>query len=64
MVLAGDLVRVDLPVALMERAATSGLLAADVLLRRLGVRGHDVWTRAGAGAYRGVAGGGLVRPRR
>ena len=33
LVVAGDHVRVDLPVALMERAATSGLLAANTLLQ-------------------------------
>ncbi|MEU6131940.1 FAD-dependent oxidoreductase [Saccharopolyspora sp. NPDC047091] len=44
LVLAGDHVRVDLPVALMERAATSGMLAANRLLRQWGLRGHDVWT--------------------
>ncbi|GLZ40543.1 FAD-dependent oxidoreductase [Actinokineospora sp. NBRC 105648] len=43
-VLAGDLVRVELPVALMERAATTGFLAANTLLARWSVRGHDVWT--------------------
>jgi isorenieratene synthase len=43
-VLAGDLARVDLPVALMERAATSGFLAADALLGRWGLRGHPLWT--------------------
>jgi carotenoid phi-ring synthase / carotenoid chi-ring synthase len=43
-VLAGDLTRVDLPVALMERAATSGLLAANALLGRWGLRGHPLWT--------------------
>ncbi|MFV0126361.1 FAD-dependent oxidoreductase [Streptomyces sp. HMX112] len=42
--LAGDLVRADLPVALMERAATTGFLAANSLLRRWGVRGHPLWT--------------------
>ncbi|MGW7054682.1 FAD-dependent oxidoreductase [Streptomyces sp. NPDC054887] len=41
---AGDLVRCDLPVALMERAATTGFLAANALLRRWGVRGHPLWT--------------------
>ncbi|GHB23566.1 FAD-dependent oxidoreductase [Streptomyces chryseus] len=41
---AGDLVRCDLPVALMERAATTGFLAANTLLRRWGVRGHPLWT--------------------
>jgi isorenieratene synthase len=44
LVLAGDLVRIDLPVALMERAATTGLAAANALLSRWGVRGHDLWT--------------------
>ncbi|GAA1013490.1 FAD-dependent oxidoreductase [Streptomyces thermogriseus] len=44
LVLAGDLVRTDLPVALMERAATSGFLAANALLERWGVRGQTLWT--------------------
>jgi isorenieratene synthase len=43
-VLAGDLTRVDLPVALMERAATSGFLAADALLAQWRLRGHALWT--------------------
>ncbi|MFE1029056.1 FAD-dependent oxidoreductase [Streptomyces sp. NPDC058818] len=43
-VVAGDLVRTDLPVALMERAATSGFLAANALLERWGVRGETLWT--------------------
>ncbi|MCA1695777.1 MAG: FAD-dependent oxidoreductase, partial [Actinobacteria bacterium] len=43
-VLAGDLTRVDLPVALMERAATSGFLAADALLGQWRLRGHPLWT--------------------
>ncbi|MFF6783413.1 FAD-dependent oxidoreductase [Streptomyces sp. NPDC012510] len=43
-VVAGDLVRTDLPVALMERAATSGFLAANTLLERWKVRGENVWT--------------------
>ncbi|WP_372492945.1 FAD-dependent oxidoreductase [Actinoalloteichus caeruleus] len=41
---AGDLTRVDLPVALMERAATSGFMAANVLLGEWGVHGHDLWS--------------------
>lgn len=44
LVLAGDGIRIDLPVALMERAATTGLAAANTLLERFGVRGHDVYT--------------------
>ncbi|HEX2298579.1 MAG TPA: FAD-dependent oxidoreductase, partial [Pseudonocardiaceae bacterium] len=43
-VLAGDLTRVDLPVALMERAATSGFLAANALLAGWGLRGHPLWS--------------------
>ncbi|MET7280644.1 NAD(P)/FAD-dependent oxidoreductase [Kribbella sp. NPDC005582] len=41
-VLAGDGIRVDLPVALMERAATTGLVAANALLSSFGLRGHEV----------------------
>jgi isorenieratene synthase len=43
-VVAGDLVRTRLPVALMERAATTGFLAAGALLERWGVRGPTLWT--------------------
>ncbi|HEY0578886.1 MAG TPA: FAD-dependent oxidoreductase [Pseudonocardia sp.] len=42
LVLAGDFVRADLPVALMERAATTGFLAANALLRRWGVAGEPL----------------------
>ncbi|MEU3461247.1 FAD-dependent oxidoreductase [Streptomyces sp. NPDC006733] len=41
---AGDAVRTDLPVALMERAATTGFLASNALLGRWGVRGQTLWT--------------------
>ncbi len=44
LVLAGDWVRTELPVALMERAATTGFLAANRLLGQWGVRGQDLWT--------------------
>ncbi|MEU7474807.1 FAD-dependent oxidoreductase [Lentzea sp. NPDC042327] len=44
LVLAGDLVRIDLPVALMERAATTGFAAANRLLSRWGVAGTELWT--------------------
>ena len=44
LVLAGDWVRADYPVALMERAATTGILAANRLLSDWGVRGEDVWS--------------------
>jgi carotenoid phi-ring synthase / carotenoid chi-ring synthase len=43
-VLAGDGVRCDYPVALMERAATTGLLAANRLLAGWGLAGHDLWS--------------------
>lgn len=44
LVLAGDGLRVDWPIALMERAAVTGVLAANQLLEGWGVRGEDVWT--------------------
>ena len=44
LVLAGDWVRADYPVALMERAATTGILAANELLAGWGVRGEGLWT--------------------
>ncbi|MBN0046764.1 FAD-dependent oxidoreductase [Streptomyces actuosus] len=56
---AGDLVRSDLPVALMERAATTGFLAANALLERWGVRGQTLWTvpdRGRSAVLRGLAG--------
>jgi isorenieratene synthase len=43
-VLAGDGIRIDLPVALMERAATTGWSAANRLLERFGIRGHELQT--------------------
>ena len=51
LVLAGDLVRIDLPVALMERAATTGAHAANLLLELFGVRGHPLWTVPVAGRW-------------
>ncbi|MGV0605664.1 FAD-dependent oxidoreductase [Mycolicibacterium sp. XJ1904] len=42
--LAGDGIRIDLPVALMERAATTGWSAANLLLKRFGLTGHDLQT--------------------
>ena len=42
--LAGDGIRIDLPVALMERAATTGMAAANTLLDHFGVAGHDMYT--------------------
>ncbi|CAN5450198.1 NAD(P)/FAD-dependent oxidoreductase [soil metagenome] len=43
-VLAGDGIRLDLPVALMERAATTGWTAANRLLGEFGLAGHAVHT--------------------
>ncbi|MFF7177036.1 FAD-dependent oxidoreductase [Streptomyces sp. NPDC008121] len=51
---AGDLVRTGLPVALMERAATSGFLAANALLAGWGVRGQALWTVPRAGRSRAL----------
>jgi carotenoid phi-ring synthase / carotenoid chi-ring synthase len=42
--LAGDGIRIDLPVALMERAATTGWTAANELLGGFGLRGHELHT--------------------
>src|SRR5262249_51762468 len=42
--LAGDGIRIDLPVALMERAATTGWSAANHLLAHYGVTGHQLHT--------------------
>ena len=52
LVLAGDGIRVDLPVALMERAATTGWLAANALLARFGLAGHELHTVPTSGRYR------------
>jgi len=40
LMLAGDGIRIDMPVALMERAATTGWSAANQLLERFGIEGH------------------------
>ncbi len=44
LLLAGDAIRVDLPVALMERAATTGWCAANRLLTSWGLAGHPLHT--------------------
>ncbi|OLT17872.1 isorenieratene synthase [Serinicoccus sp. CUA-874] len=44
LVLAGDGLRTAWPIALMERAAVTGVLAANELLSGWGVRGEDLWT--------------------
>ncbi|QRP42671.1 NAD(P)/FAD-dependent oxidoreductase [Amycolatopsis sp. FDAARGOS 1241] len=42
LVLAGDGIRIDLPVALMERAAATGWAAANSLLTSWGIAGHPL----------------------
>ncbi|MET0698667.1 MAG: FAD-dependent oxidoreductase [Mycobacterium sp.] len=44
LVLAGDGIRIDLPVALMERAATTGFAAANAVLARWHIAGHPLHT--------------------
>lgn len=44
LVLAGDGIRIDLPVALMERAATTGWSAANQILAQWGIAGHALCT--------------------
>jgi isorenieratene synthase len=44
LLLAGDGVRIDLPVALMERAATTGWTAANEILQQWGLSGHELAT--------------------
>lgn len=50
--LAGDQIRCDFPVALMERAATTGWQAANALLTPWGLAGHDLWTVPMAARHR------------
>jgi isorenieratene synthase len=52
--LAGDGIRCDYPVALMERAATTGWMAANAHLARWGLRGHELWTVPMTGRHRVV----------
>ncbi len=56
--LAGDGIRCDYPVALMERAATTGWMAANHHLSRWALTGHEVWTVPMSGRH------GVVRPLR
>ena len=58
--LAGDGIRIDLPVALMERAATTGWSAANRVLGHFGIAGHAVETvptRGRSAVLRRLAGG-------
>ncbi len=58
LMLAGDWVRCDYPVALMERAATTGYLAANNLLSQWGVEGQGIWTAPMAGLLAALPGRG------
>lgn len=57
-VLAGDGIRCDYPVALMERAATTGVQAANALLESWEVAGQDIFTAPTSPRF------GWVRPLR
>lgn len=57
-VLAGDGIRCDYPVALMERAATTGVQAANALLSSWQVAGQDIFTAPTSPRF------GWVRPLR
>ena len=61
LVLAGDWIRAPLPVALMERAATTGFLAANELLAGWDVTGHDLHSPPRQGLLRRSTLGRAVR---
>jgi carotenoid phi-ring synthase / carotenoid chi-ring synthase len=66
LVLAGDGIRIDLPVALMERAATTGWSAANQILAQWGIAGHalcTVPTQGRSGLLRFLAGRERSTPR-
>ena len=66
LVLAGDGIRIDLPVALMERAASTGWHAANCLLARWGLAGHTIYsvpTRGRLAPLRWLAGRAARGPR-
>ena len=52
--LAGDFVKLPLPSALMERAAASGFLAANLLLSRIGVRPEPIESIPARGILAGL----------
>jgi isorenieratene synthase len=54
-VLAGDFVRLPIPTALMERAATSGFMAANQLLAGWEVQGQDIWSVPRRGLMAGLS---------
>lgn len=59
--LAGDWIRCDYPVALMERAATTGFLAANHLLESWNVTGQDLQSPPRRGLLRRSAVGRAIR---
>jgi isorenieratene synthase len=59
--LAGDWVRMPFPSALMERSASSAILAVNAVSERYGVRSEPVWSVPPRGL---LAGRSLQRPRR
>jgi isorenieratene synthase len=66
LLLAGDGIRIDLPVALMERAATTGWSAANQVLAQWGIAGHalcTVPTQGRSGLLRFLAGRERLSPR-
>jgi carotenoid phi-ring synthase / carotenoid chi-ring synthase len=66
LLLAGDGIRIDLPVALMERAATTGWSAANQILAQWGIAGHalcTVPTQGRSALLRTLAGRERVSPR-
>ena len=64
LVLAGDHIRCELPVALMERAATTGYLAANQLLDTWRVAGTPIWSPPTRGLLRRGPLGRLRRARK
>lgn len=61
--LAGDLVRLEFPSALMERAVASGMLAANSVLRRWGVAPEPMWSVPSRGLLAWVPSGQCRPPR-
>ena len=54
MKLAGDLVRLPFPTALMERAVSSGFLAANALLDEWNVAPEPIWSVPPRGMLAGL----------
>jgi isorenieratene synthase len=58
--LAGDFIRLPIPTALMERATTSGFMAANHLLEGWGVQGEEIWSVPRSGLLAGLPLPGLA----